>query len=136
MFEHRRFKVAALAIATAIAVPAVSMIATTSAQAGGGEAKYPGEVIAKTLTVRSHSTTHGKNIGTVRKGNVLSIACKVDAVPVDGNRRWYALNGGGSVPAPLGEEPGQDAGVVRRSLVVPGHDHEEAVGQPASGAGQ
>jgi hypothetical protein len=99
MFKHRRVRVAALAIATAIAVPAVSLIATSSAQAGGGEAKYPGEVIAKTLAVRKHATTYGKRIGTLKKGNVVSIFCKVEAVPVDGNRIWYALKGGGNVAA-------------------------------------
>lgn len=92
MFQHRRVRVAALAVATAVAVPAVSLIATTSAQAGGGydEFPYKGKVIAKTLTVRSHPTTYGKALGTYKKGQTIKIRCKVEAVPVDGNRIWYS----------------------------------------------
>ncbi|MBM7785228.1 SH3 domain-containing protein [Tenggerimyces flavus] len=92
MFQHRRVRVAALAIATAVAVPAVSLIATTSAQAGGGyeEHPYKGKVIAKTLTIRSHPTTYGKRLGTYKKGETVKISCKVEAVPVDGNRIWYS----------------------------------------------
>lgn len=98
MFEHRRVRVAALAIATAVAVPAVSLIATTSAQAGNTD-MYKGEVIAKTLTIRMHPTTYGKDLGRLKKGAVIQFGCKVKAVPVDGNRLWYMVLGGGNVPA-------------------------------------
>jgi hypothetical protein len=90
MFKHRRVRAAILAVATAVAVPAVSLVATTSAQAGGEDFPYRGKVIAKSLTIRSHATTYGKNLGTYKKGQTIKIRCKVKAVPVDGNRIWYS----------------------------------------------
>lgn len=99
MFQHRRVRIAALAIATAVAVPAVSLIATTSAQAGGGDDYTKGQVVARTLPVRKYPTTYGKAVATLENGTSLKLWCKVEAVEVDDNRIWYNVLGGGWVAA-------------------------------------
>lgn len=87
MFKHGRFRAAALTIAVAIAVSAVSLVATSSAQADEGA--YRGKVVAKTLPERKYPTTYGKMLKTYTKNAIVRVKCKIDAVDVAGNRRWY-----------------------------------------------
>lgn len=88
MFKHRRFRAAALTIAVAIAVSAVSLVATSSAQAD--EEAYRGKVVAKTLPERKYPTTYGKMLKTYTKNAIVRVKCKIDAVDVASNRRWCA----------------------------------------------
>lgn len=89
MISTRRIRIAAVAIVTAVAVPAMSLVAANIAQAS--EQSYKGKVIADSLAVRAHATTYGKKLSSLKKGTVVQISCKVTSVPVDGNNRWYHL---------------------------------------------
>jgi uncharacterized protein YgiM (DUF1202 family) len=89
MFTIRRFRTAALAIATAIAVPAVGFVATSANAAGPDvNATYKGKTIAQ-VNVRKFPTTASKKIDSFKKGTTFEIQCKVNGPNVDGNRRWY-----------------------------------------------
>ncbi|MBM7785230.1 SH3 domain-containing protein [Tenggerimyces flavus] len=94
MFQNRRVRTIALAIATAVAVPAVGLTAAGVAQADN-ETKaapiYKGKVIAKKLMLRTHPTTASATEGFYTKGEVVNLSCKVKTISVDGNRLWYRL---------------------------------------------
>ncbi len=89
MFKNRRFRAAALAIATVIAVPAVGFVATSAnAETPSVSATYKGKTIAQ-VNVRKYPTAAAKKIDSLKKGTTFEIQCKVNGPNVDGNRRWY-----------------------------------------------
>lgn len=94
----------ALAAAAVVSVPLMSMTAPTAMAAPAGppayqasaaapaeKGDYTGRVIAP-VAVRTHFTTAAARIGTLNKGAKVSIWCKANGVPVDGNPRWYMLS--------------------------------------------
>lgn len=108
MIKFTRVPAAALAIATAVAVPAVGIVgSSTAAQAVGSNTHYKGEVVAKTLSIRSQPTTYGMRVGTLKEGAKVTIWCKVEAVPVAGNRLWYTNGKGQWYPARYVENLGK-----------------------------
>ncbi|MFC7625960.1 SH3 domain-containing protein [Microlunatus sp. GCM10028923] len=81
----------ALALATGVAMATTAL----AASADPGWMRYKGKVIANGgLTIRSAPTTHARNEGLVAKGTTVTIACKVHATSVGGNRLWYRLDNG------------------------------------------
>lgn len=92
MATRRRIRAAAVVLATALGVTLMGGVMPAQAQA------YDGKVVSKTrLNVRSLPTTAGAKVGSLARGNVIPIECKVEGTRVDGNPRWYAL------PPTLGE---------------------------------
>jgi uncharacterized protein YgiM (DUF1202 family) len=54
--------------------------------------EYKGKVVASSLNVRHGPHTSEPKISpSAKKGEILSIVCKVDSQKVDGNPRWYQL---------------------------------------------
>jgi uncharacterized protein YraI len=60
---------------------------------GGTGGEYLGKTTAK-LTVRFGPNTKDGSLRTLASGTKLAIGCKVSAQTVDGNRYWYAADGG------------------------------------------
>ncbi|GAB3745414.1 SH3 domain-containing protein [Microlunatus parietis] len=84
-------RVAALALASGVAVATMAMTAGTANAA----TTYKGKVTANGgLTIRSAPSTHTSNNGNVAKGTTITIACKVPGTRVDGNGLWYKLSNG------------------------------------------
>lgn len=90
MHVNNRMRAVALALATAVTVPAVGLVTTASADTGT-ETAYRGKTIAS-VNVRKLPTTAAKNLGTVKKGANITIMCKVKGPNVDGNRLWYVYD--------------------------------------------
>jgi hypothetical protein len=83
MLQNRRVRAAALAIATAVAVPAVGLVATGVAQAGDNAKAppvYKGKIIAKKLRIRTFPTTVSATEGSYAKGSIVNISCKMRTV--------------------------------------------------------
>ena len=99
MFNRFRLRTLAFAGVAALAVPAMGFLTTTSAQATTGYEDFTGKVVADSLAVRSLPTTAAWKRATIKKGTLIHIVCKVNAVNVDGNRRWYMLGANGWVSA-------------------------------------
>jgi uncharacterized protein YgiM (DUF1202 family) len=101
MFKRFRLRTFALAGVAAIAVPAMGFLTTTSAQAadGNGYGDFKGKVIATSLNSRSWPTPAAAKVWTYKKGAVITFMCKLNAVSVDGNRRWYMIGAGSYVSA-------------------------------------
>jgi uncharacterized protein YgiM (DUF1202 family) len=92
MFTKMRLGAIALAGVAALAVPAVSLFATSaSAAVDQTAATYKGKVTASSLAVRSLPTTVAWKRGVIAKGRTITIVCKVRTVKVDGNDLWYLL---------------------------------------------
>lgn len=71
---------------------------TLGAASAAAADSYEGKAIAKSgLTVRALPTTASAAKGSIAKGKVFPIVCKVRGTSVDGNNIWYAL------PPTLGE---------------------------------
>jgi hypothetical protein len=75
-----------LAAALAVAVPAVGI-----AHAGGDNPMPAQGKLIKTTWSYSFATKASKKIQTFRKGTHVYVLCKLNGVPVDGNKRWYNL---------------------------------------------
>jgi hypothetical protein len=91
----RTFTLAAVA---AIAV-AIGLIAVTPA-AQAAEGPYRGKVVASSsLTVRSAPTSASARAGTLNRGAIVSMSCKVFGPTVGGNSLWYKLATGRWVTA-------------------------------------
>ncbi|GAA5036409.1 SH3 domain-containing protein [Actinopolymorpha pittospori] len=80
-----------LAAPTARAAPTGSPAYQAAAAAPADKGDYTGRVIAP-VAVRTYFTTAASRIGTLNKGAKVSIWCKANSVPVDGNPRWYMLS--------------------------------------------
>lgn len=84
-----RMLAAAMAIAVAAAVPAVSLIAPANAETGPILTDYKGKTIAE-VSIRKYPTQASKKLGTLKKNTTITtIMCKVEGPNVDGNRSWY-----------------------------------------------
>lgn len=84
-------------IAGGVLGAALAGSALTALPAGAADS-YEGRAIANGgLTVRALPTTASKAKGSIPKGHVFPIVCKVRGTSVDGNNLWYAL------PPTLGE---------------------------------
>jgi uncharacterized protein YraI len=85
-----RMRATAVTVATALAVPAVSLIAI--APPAHAEV-YKGETTAS-VNVRTFPTPAATKTGTLKKGTTVTIACKIQGPDVDGNRFWYRIQTG------------------------------------------
>jgi hypothetical protein len=84
-------------IAGGVLSAALAGTALTTLPAGATDS-YEGRAIASGgLTVRALPTTASKAKGSIAKGHVFPIVCKVKGTSVEGNNLWYAL------PPTLGE---------------------------------
>ncbi|MBM7785233.1 SH3 domain-containing protein [Tenggerimyces flavus] len=85
-----RMRATAAAVATALAVPVISLVAiATPANAE----VYKG-VTTASLNVRSFPTPAARLTGTWKKDTKVTIACKIQGPDVDGNRFWYRIQTG------------------------------------------
>jgi uncharacterized protein YraI len=64
------------------------LLAATPAHAADGS---EGTVTATSLTVRYGPTTASKSLGSIKKGEVIPLVCRLRGSSVDGNDSWYAL---------------------------------------------
>ncbi|MEU6123040.1 SH3 domain-containing protein [Streptomyces sp. NPDC047123] len=62
---------------------------------GSPRARYRGTVIARSgLLIRDRPTTAGRAIGSLPRGKIVTIRCKVKGERINGNHRWYVLTNG------------------------------------------
>jgi hypothetical protein len=80
-----------LAAPTALAAPTGSPAYQAAAAAPADKGDYKGGVIAP-VAVRTYFTTAATRVGILNKGAEVSVWCKFNGVPVDGNPRWYMLS--------------------------------------------
>ncbi|MFG2196011.1 SH3 domain-containing protein [Streptomyces sp. NPDC048639] len=93
-----RFALAAAAglLAVTAATPAYAASAGSSASSPQVMSDYKGRVIAATgLNVRKQPWQSSPVVGFLPYGKVVSIECKVNGQSIDGNPRWYRINGYG-----------------------------------------
>jgi uncharacterized protein YraI len=81
----------------ALASAEAPTLALTSASAQA--AATQGKIIARSLHVRKAPTAKSSTAGSLSRGQVVSLDCKVPGPSVDGNARWYKLSKGGWVTA-------------------------------------
>ncbi|MET7638431.1 SH3 domain-containing protein [Streptomyces sp. NPDC005438] len=85
----------AMAVATAAGPALAATSDHTAPSTDQQRAPYWGKVIAKTgLQVRTAPNRGGKVIKTLKYGQKVAIACKVNGQWIDGNPRWYRLADG------------------------------------------
>ena len=81
----RRTRTAAVVLSTAVAGGVLTAMPAQAASA------YQGKVITTALTVRHLPTTASPSEGSLKKGQIVEIVCKVRGTAVGGNDLWYAL---------------------------------------------
>ncbi|HEY6738100.1 MAG TPA: SH3 domain-containing protein [Actinopolymorphaceae bacterium] len=111
-----------VAVATFLTVPFLGAVTAGAASAHPStSATAKGRVIAP-LAVRTLYTTVAKRVGTLHKGKVVTIYCKHNGVPVDGNPRWYKLGNNRWVSARyvtnIGPAPKWCGGSTQKAKVV------------------
>lgn len=87
---------AAAAAGSPGATPSAVQSETVTALAA--EAAHPkhrgskGKVVARSLNIRKKPTTYAKVVGSLHKGEIVKLDCKVKSKNVKGNEIWYRLD--------------------------------------------